>query len=140
MKIRIKKNSLLKASRSIAAFMALLVAIISLSGVLVFMNDSQSSHGGCPFMQHSQSLCQMGPINHIAHWQQLFTSLPVQLINILIAGLMAVFVLLLAAISRAFASPHLIEGRAPPEKYTFKSYNYFIDLFSRGILHSRLYA
>ena len=95
----------------------------------------------CPFMSGQAVVCNMDPLEHIAAWQSMFTSIPSQTGSTLIS-------MLLAALALAFLWTHLWR---PPIDRTVVSTRLFIrrnyisltsplrELFSSGILNPKLF-
>lgn len=104
--------------------------------------EGNMTMSNCPFMQGQAVVCKMDPLEHIAAWQSMFTSVPPQDSSILI-------LLLLVALAISFLWTHL---RRPSIDTTYKTTKLFIrrgdyiplasplqELFSSGILNPKVY-
>ena len=59
-----------------AVAVLLLFAGVSILGVgMSMMTDAQGHMSNCPFMTGTGSICQMNVVDHLSHWQALFTAL-----------------------------------------------------------------
>lgn len=137
-------------SRIPILFQALAVAGVS---VLLFASvfsvtfgmqaDEFGNMSHCPFMVGYASVCPMGVIEHIAKWQRLFTATFPQ------SGDLTFLIFLL--FSSAFVSVFVHAPNIGPPALAFspsisknkpetKLFNYFVIIFSQGILNPRLYA
>lgn len=119
------------------------VIFISLFGIQTSMLFAYSdAMVGCPLMGESVSMCQMGVLEHIAYWQQLFTA-KVNDANSLILGLLTIlFVLAFPPLSirnkdnTPFDLSFYLYTKSKPQTRLF---NYLNLLFSRGILQPKIY-
>lgn len=103
--------------------------------------DGNMTTSNCPFMSGQAVVCNMDPLEHIAAWQSMFTSIPSQTGSTLI-------LMLLAALALAFLCTHL---RRPPIDRTYTPSRFFVrrdyippasplqELFSSGILNPKLF-
>lgn len=116
--------------------------VITLFGVGVSMTADNGDMTGCPLMEGLASMCQMGVLEHIGYWQQLFTA-KVNDANTLILWLLSI--LLLFAVYQLgirnrgrvpFDSSFYLYNKSNPQVRLF---NYLNLLFSRGILHPKIY-
>ena len=128
--------------RKLALILLLFFSVVSVGGSIAMLSGDNltSGHTSCPVIGHAQALCQMGPVEHVGSWKAMFISLPAQFIN-----------LVLLAISLAFIAFFFVKANyeLPPGRSLklhikdvgdLKLYNYFIVLFSRGVLHSQTYS
>ena len=97
---------------------------------------------GCFMPGMTASLCQMGPLEHVAAWQDMFTAVPNQLdslafilllITALAFGLLLTRRALYPLIPPNFQS-HLVHQRADTAPF-----NPLQELFSDGILHPKIF-
>ena len=103
--------------------------------------DGNMTMSNCPFMSGQAAVCNMDPLEHIAAWQSMFTSIPSQTGSTLI-------LMLLAALALAFLWTHLWR---PPIDCTYTPSRFFVrrdyippvsplqELFSSGILNPKLF-
>lgn len=93
---------------------------------------------GCPFMGMT-AICQMSPIEHIAAWQNMFTSLPFQNSVLLLLLSLLAFFLVLTWIEKIPIRPVSTQTI----RYTQRAYislrNPLQELFSSGILNPKLF-
>ncbi len=122
---------------------AALFAVISLFGVGISMSFTHNGDMiGCPFVSGTASMCQMGVLEHIAYWQQLFIA-KVNDTTILIPWLL--FIPLFLAVRQLGTK----NKDKTPLDLSFRLYdksnpqirllNYLISAFSKGILHPKIY-
>lgn len=121
-----------------------LILLIAVSWVFLFglsqMSMNMSAMDGtvkCPFDNHSMSICQMNPLEHIKEWQSMFTVLPIKNVLLLLFGLFA-----LLAIQK-IASWSKFSLYTPPLRYSssrfLQIFNPFQELFSSGILNPKTF-
>lgn len=120
----------------------LAVFLISIFGPGLIMGIAQGSEmAGCPFTGGPGSLCQMGVIEHISYWQQLFTATP----SNTIIGLAFLLLLLLLSTSLIFFQNDKSISSKPSYKLYNRDnpqitlFNYLLLLFRAGILHPKIY-
>lgn len=132
--------SKLSISLGIAAFL-----IIGFWGLLSMHANEQGEMMHCPLMASSETMCPMNIAEHIMSWQQTFT-LTKEGKSLLFS--LAILLALLAASTLSFFrhcradKPVLLKYRLYLIRHRpdIKLFNYFLVAFSRGILHSRIYA
>lgn len=102
--------------------------------------DMTGEMSGCPFMTHEATLCSMSVTDHIESWKSAFLA-AVPGFTLLLLALAATAIILTIAphllLKRRWAEP-LISKHVLERVYTF-SYRPLQELFSRGILHPKLY-
>lgn len=130
------------AARIILKVVAILVLGIFLFvvGLSVSMGMARNMDGmmtPCPFMQDNGAICPMSLAVHIAEWQQLSTAQPTK-----ISVTTLVFVLFVFTIYAVFREirPLLLFERLRKKNLQVKIFDPLSLAFSRGILHSRLFA
>lgn len=122
-------------------------AFILLSSVGLFspdmaMNSDGQMSSNCPFMPGMTSLCQMNPLEHIAAWQSMFSTIPNQqdVLTILLLFL-ASLAFSLFLIHKATYPPIISDLRARfVHNWTRTSVtNPLQELFSSGILNPKIF-
>ena len=130
------------------------VKIIIVAGISAFLlmgfwvlysmpMDERGKMADCPFTNGSASLCQMRATEHIAQWQQLFTTTPGKnLLSSALALLVALLAVLFPVIPRARNKLLLQKFRNYFYKHKpeIKLFHHLLLAFSQGILHPRIYA
>lgn len=103
--------------------------------------DGNMTMSNCPFMSGQAVVCNMNPLEHIAAWQSMFTTIPQQ-------DTVAIILMLLAALAMTLLWTHL---RRPSIGSTYAPTQLFIrsdyiplatplqELFSNGILNPKLF-
>lgn len=95
----------------------------------------------CPFMNHSETLCPMTVLDHLAAFRSLFKSiLPAAIVLVLIAGA-SVFWQLVSPQLRTFLFLHA-HTFLRQRKFALMLFVYrqFQELFAQGILHQKVYG
>jgi hypothetical protein len=102
--------------------------------------DMSQGMSDCPFMSHEEVICPMNLIDHIDAWKSTFLSV--------VSAFTVLFVAIGAAVLIPSIAPNLllkIQFALPAVRkwlhakiYTF-SYRLLQELFSKGILHPKLY-
>lgn len=98
--------------------------------------------GDCPLLMGSrEAMCPMKILDHMSAWQKLFTAIPVT------EGLLLLVMIVMAA---ALFRVAIIPTASPPLSFYFKNYqknnpaarqyNFWLALFSRGIVQPKLLA
>lgn len=94
----------------------------------------------CPYMTHDEVLCSMSIFDHFAAWESHFLALVPQLTVLLLA---AAAILTVQAIAPHLLSPPLQLHAIPIKQYRDRTYTFSYrplqELFSRGILHPKLF-
>ena len=103
--------------------------------------DGNMTMSNCPFMSGQAVVCNMDPLEHIAAWQNMFTSIPQQ-------GGLFLILMLLASLALVLLWTHL---RRPSIDHTHTSTKFLVrrdymppasplqELFSNGILNPKLF-
>jgi hypothetical protein len=90
---------------------------------------------GCPLMPAQAVICTMTAMDHIAAWQAMFTGLP-QIASLALLALLAAY--LLRPLALAYAPPQTAQPARLVRESSLLS-SPLEQLFSRGILHPKLY-
>lgn len=124
--------------------------IIGLFGLELSMQiNSNGLMSDCVMMSSHElpgTLCPMSVAEHVAQWQQMFVSVEGKSINLLVALLMAVplsgliFTQLESFFSRAIIRFKQKGKCYQKEHIQIRLFDYLVRLFSRGIIHSQVYA
>ena len=130
-----------KFHRSIAGFITLAFFFVSTLGVCFAI---QMNHGNfmspCPLIGHSAAMCPMQGVKAIASWQQFFVALPTTFSLALLIGLF-VSAMFIRTIDLWYQSDPVDKAvQYAKEHPDIPLYNFFLRLFSRGILQPKLYA
>lgn len=135
----------MKLASSLAVLSIVLVSIVVIcQGMSMEMpEDSAMSMSSCLFpMQEGAALCPMGALEMISQWQKVLLAIPVADFFLLFA-LCVIAVMYLKKIQYHFDDPDPNTFHLKNYQHTYQRwrlYNYFLVAFSRGILHSRVYA
>ena len=102
--------------------------------------DMAGDMSGCPYMTHAEVLCSMSIFDHFAAWESHFLALVPQLTILLLA---VAAILTVRAIAPHLLSPPLRLHAIPIKQYRDRTYTFSYrplqELFSRGILHPKLF-
>lgn len=119
--------------------LAVFFITFSIGGILLFSSTSDNGIMPCPFMSHNQVICQMSSPDHVVHWQNMFTAIP--------SIAMSLLVLLAINLLIGYSSSGSTDSSPPDglrlysnENPANRLYNYFVVIFSNGVLHPRLYS
>lgn len=122
-----------------AGFVLILFALAAFSGMGAFLaaGAPDGAMASCPF-SHGSAMCAMNAFEHISAWKTLFAGLP-QKSAALLAILIFTFVI-------AFFAPRR-ESPADKSLNAFRRFflifrpvfDYLREIFSRGILHPKIY-
>lgn len=100
-------------------------------------NDGKMSK--CPLMVQSSSFCQMGIVEHISKWQEMFLAIPFSGALFLLFGL--VFAVWHLSQRNYFSlSPPISLRLYKREHPDIKLFDNLLLAFSKGILHPKIYA
>lgn len=104
--------------------------LVSVSGL--FLTAGHMGHeSGCPLMPgETMALCNLAPLEHIGHWQSAFSSLPAELLILVLVG-----VLFLLDFFDFFEPPNLYDKR-----YSRRISHDILPIhlaFTRNVLHPR---
>lgn len=105
--------------------------------------DEYGNMSGCPFILEHPSVCPMDVFEHIAKWQRLFTGTFSQSSDLAFLILLFLsFAFFIVFTHAPNISPFVLASSPliPQNKPETKLFNYFVTVFSQGILNSRLYA
>lgn len=124
----------------VGAFLTLLLVLLIGGAFGVWHAPSVDGQmSGCPFMAHAASLCGMGPSEHIALWERLFTAAPHR------AFLLLLSVLLLSAALFRLRSLRVRTWVSPVQyqayrrlALAFAPLDPLEQAFSQGILHPKI--
>lgn len=123
----------------------LVIALFIFIGVFgLSMSMPTDKHGmmtSCPFMINKSSICNMSATDHIAKWQQMFTT-TLQSSNLFLLALVAVAFIYVSLkrqtdLRSSSYYAHRYYLYKNPE---VKLFNYLTQAFSDGILHPKIYA
>lgn len=125
----------------VVAGVFLFSAVFSIS--LGMQSDAHGTMYDCPFVSLQTSLCQMGILEHIAKWQQLFTAVFSKSATLTSVLLLLLTLAALATFAREYHNVFFARTLSPPipkSKPGVKLFNYLVVAFAEGILHSKVYA
>lgn len=132
----------LKSIQNIIKFILVIPVFWMLLFGLFQMNIDMNTMDGkmnCPFSNHSMSICQMNPLEHIQEWQSMFTILPVQNLLSFLLALFALFIINKFTDWNKFLkskSSHLYQNNKALYTQVFNPLKY---AYSRGILNPKLF-
>lgn len=102
--------------------------------------EMTGSMSGCPFMGHEETLCSMSVVDHIGAWKSAFLA-TIPGLTLLLSALAAAVVIFTVApnllLKQRYRVP-IIPKEIVERVYTF-SHRPLQELFSRGILHPKLF-
>jgi hypothetical protein len=101
----------------------------ALFGIYGMISFSQSGHGSCPFSPDQHPLC-VTPLEHLDHWQAVFTAVFVE--TIVLFALVALFFTHTALTADTLRSTPWSYREKVPLRPTLLQ-----ELFSQGILHRK---
>lgn len=111
---------------------------VVLFGLDLSMSGNRKEMSGCPLIQNVASVCPMSASEHIAHWQQLFTTTVDQNILALLILVISFVGILIAILLRQSS------GLSQYFQYTKRRFtnlfNYILDSLARGTLQPKLFA
>lgn len=131
-----------KLSENLIIFVLASFTFMSILGMGMSMETKDGQMSGCPFTAGQTAMCQMSATEHIDQWQQAFLGIPTK------AGLLALVVILLAAVTILFVKPFsqfekltkLAARLFSYHKAHFvKIFDPFLLAFSDGILNPKIY-
>lgn len=113
----------------IAKYVLAAFVIAALFGVYGMVSLGHGAHGGCPVSPSEHTLC-ASPLEHLSHWQVVFTAVFGQILALF--ALVAVFVGLIT-------SAQDVSGQYSWRRYTRTPLRPTLlqELFSQGILHRK---
>lgn len=123
----------------VGGFILIVFALAAFSSMGAFWTAGTPSGAmtGCPF-SHGSAMCAMNVIEHIAAWKALFAGLP-QKSAALLAILIFAFAAPLFAPNRELTADKSSLALRRFFPFFRRVFNYFIEIFSRGILHPKIY-
>lgn len=119
---------------------------ISLFGVNAAMNHEENGQmGRCPFMGEVTAICSMNAVEHLSAWIQSFITIPTKSYAVVLSGLLFIYFFSAKGGSASggkekFAQPFLTKSVILERQQYPKIFNHLRTFFSKGILHSRIYA
>lgn len=115
------------------------VLFLSLFHMPVGMDMSEKM-SGCPFMSHEEVLCSMSTLDHLAAWKSAFSAVTPSFTLFFFTLVAAVTILAIAPnlLHRQRYRQYIFSKEFLDRIYTF-SYRPLQELFSRGILHPKLF-
>lgn len=117
-------------ARALTAKAILSVFVLAaLFGVYGMLDPSHSEHGGCPTSPAQHMLCAT-PLEHLGHWQAVFTGLVAQILILLAAVI--IIALNGALVADTLGCVEWRQYRHIPRRPTTLQ-----ELFSQGILHRK---
>lgn len=123
----------------VGGFILIVFALAAFSGMGAFWDAGtmDGAMAGCPF-SHGSAMCAMNAIEHISAWKALFAGLPQKS-----AALLAILIFALAASFYA-TNRELTADKSSLALRRFslifrQVFNPFGEIFSRGILHPKIY-
>lgn len=132
-----------KLSENLVIFVLASFAFVSILGVGIGMEMTDSQMSSCPFMTGQATMCQMSITEHITQWQEAFLGIPTK------TNLLALAMLLLAVVVIPFVKPFsqfekLTELAARLFTYHkvhfVKIFDPLLLAFSDGILNPKIYG
>lgn len=132
-------------SQKIFASLALLVfAFISLFGVNAAMNHEENGQmGSCPFMGEMTAICSMNAVEHLSAWIQSFQTIPAKSYAAILLSLLFIYSVFASTVKPLKEKYDLsfIKNRIVVDDIGYpKLFDHLRFAFSKGILHSRIYA
>lgn len=133
-----QRMNTLKSRRIILSLIVIVFLMVSVGGVLsmgMTMHDGKMEN--CPFMGVT-SICKMDVFEHLATWQNMFSSIPQQLTTFALLLLLSLFLL------ARFLDDFLRHKRSltRPVFYRFREVEIFDPLrlaFARGLIHPKIF-
>lgn len=130
-----------RRQRILISFISIFI-IVSLLGVLFSMQlDPHGSMVHCSLMPIGSGLCQMTILTHLGMWEQVFTAIFQESVALIVAAAIVFILFFLISVHHLARGPSTLLSssvlqRRKPE---FRLFNYFIEIFSQGILHSKTF-
>lgn len=112
------------------------MSVFGLALAVMFQGDGMS---GCPFMKGKSSLCPTDLTEHISFWKGIFLALPILLSAFFVACIFVAFQKLYHTALHNH-SPSYSIMRYEREHGFLRELHYLSILFSRGILHPKLFS
>lgn len=130
-------------SKNIVILGIITFLVISFWSLYSMPTDESGKMVNCPFMSGSSSFCQMGALEHVSQWKQLFTAIQERSLLLFLSALLVFLPVALFAINaRAYERLKFQRFRnylywRRPE---IKLFDYLVVAFSQGNIHSQIYA
>ncbi len=124
------------------------MSILLAFGFIAFSGPTHSSMTGmneimtnCPSTHQAHSVCPMTAAKHIAEWQKLFMTTPLQ--NFMILILLSLAVAYIYIFDKFYRLQYIFTQRFKhyrQEHPNLKLFDFLIAIFAKGILQPKLYA
>lgn len=132
-------KKIVKITAFTTGFIFIFVAFFGLN--LSMMTSNHDMMPGCPFMNNEATLCTMSLLEHFSQWQKMFAAAIIG--EIFIFAILLFFTITIFKYHKIFEYWHFLTGKNLRYKIRLPQYNshlYLKKIFSRGILHSKLFA
>lgn len=115
---------------------------VSVFGVNAAMNHEENGQmGNCPFMGEMTAICSMNAVEHLSVWIQTFLTIPIKsYVTVLLGILLIYFALNVKPVKEKFSQLFIIKSAILERQRYPQVFNHLRAFFSKGILHSRIYA
>lgn len=124
----------------VSAFVGIMFLVLTNNSLSEHHHSDTSSHEGCPFMSHEDSICPMTALNHLALLRDIFEALIPSLLSLALLAGVATFVYVTI---RQFKPILLFDTHTLWRWRIFVTYSFVMriyqDLFARGILNPKLF-
>lgn len=133
---------MIQPRRILIALTILLFVFVSVFGVSTAMNHEENGRmGGCPFMGEVTAICSMNAVEHLSAWIQSFLTIPIKSYVTVLLGILLVYLALNVNSIKEKLTQLFLTKRIILERQQYPQvFNHLRFLFSKGILHSRIYA
>ena len=118
----------MRAQSLIARLVLTAFILVALFGVYGMVSFSHADNGGCPIMPNQHSMCTT-PLEHLGHWQSVFTAVFAEVFVLMIVAVLFVSIALVTDPLRGIYWK--LHERAPVRLPLFQ------ELFSAGILNRK---
>jgi len=122
------------------SFIALFISVILLGLNLTVHFEQSGKMSHCPFQNNENGLCPMTIMDHIIRWNNSFIATKTTDYGIIFILSLLAFAYIFFRIVRTTSPPKLFFAYYHKEKPSFQLFSYFIEFFSRGILHPKIFA
>lgn len=129
-------NSRGKTIKILVATIYLAIALFGMGALIIPAEHGNMLGGGCPLMGDTGSLCQMGILDRITHWNLLFAAVSTGFV-FFVAMIVAFTVPVRAKVQ---LSPHERLRRYTKANPHVRLFQTTIRLFSDGILQPKVFA
>lgn len=120
----------------VSVFIAVILFGLNLSAH--FEQGGRMSH--CPFQKNESGLCPMTIIDHIIRWNNSFVATKTFDYGMALLFSVLAIAFIFFKIIRIASPPKISFALYHKEKPSFRLFSYFIEFFSRGILHPKIFA